>query len=82
MYTVFLRPPARKQLRKLPHEHQVRVTEALKFLAAEPFAGKKMRGDLQDRYTLRVWPYRIIYAVHKKEILVIVLAIGHRQGVY
>ncbi|MBP9850444.1 MAG: type II toxin-antitoxin system RelE/ParE family toxin, partial [Candidatus Peribacteraceae bacterium] len=34
------------------------------------------------KYTLRVWPYRIIYKFEKQQLTVYVLEIGHRQGVY
>ncbi|MBU4299512.1 type II toxin-antitoxin system RelE/ParE family toxin [Patescibacteria group bacterium] len=33
-------------------------------------------------YSYRVWPYRIIYRIYKNLLLIIVIRIGHRQGVY
>lgn len=82
MYRVILEREARRQLRKIPDQHTARIKAALQYLSHEPLAGKKLRGSLGGRYALRVWPYRIIYEIRKKEVLVIVLAIGHRQGVY
>lgn len=35
-----------------------------------------------DLYRLEVWPYRIIYTIEDKKLLVIVVKIGQREGVY
>lgn len=82
MYTVILERPAQKQFKKIPHQYQAKILKALEYLAADPFSGKKMKGEYEDQYTLRVWPYRIIYKIDRKQIVVFVLAIGHRQGAY
>lgn len=82
MYAVVLARKAEKQLARLPQEHQVRVNKALIYLRHDPWAGKKMRGQYRGAYSLRAWPYRIIYRIEKRRITVYVLAIGHRQGVY
>ncbi len=47
-----------------------------------PFVGKKMRGEYEKHYTYRVWPYRIIYQINKNELLILVVSVGHRQGIY
>lgn len=82
MYRVIVERAAKRQLRKIPSKHRDRIDAALQYLRHEPLAGKKLSGEHKGEYSLRVWPYRIIYTVQKKEILVIVLAIGHRQGIY
>ncbi len=82
MYQVILKQTVRKQLIKLPKRHQERIVKSIDYLAEDPFAGKKLRGVYKNEYSLRVWPYRIIYSVHKKRVMIVVLAIGHRQGVY
>jgi len=51
-------------------------------LAKNPYLGKKLEGELRDFYSLRVWPYRIIYQIIKNELIVFVVQIKHRQGVY
>lgn len=35
-----------------------------------------------DLWRLRVGDYRIIYEIQDKEVIVLVLRIGHRKGVY
>jgi len=54
----------------------------LAVLAENPHAGKKLKGEYKDFYSIRAWPYRVIYYIHKKEVLIIVVRISHRQGAY
>ena len=51
-------------------------------LALDPFQGKKLKGELRGQYSIRVWPYRIIYQIYKKELIITIIDVGHRQGVY
>ena len=82
MFVVNMTKTALKQLSRLPMEYRDRIRTVLRSLATDPFAGKKLEGQYEGRYTLRVWPYRIIYRIEKKILVVTVIAIGHRQGVY
>jgi len=51
-------------------------------IALDPFVGKKLKGEYENQYSYRVWPYRIIYEIRKNELVVLVIRVGHRQGVY
>ena len=82
MYHVELLPKARKELARLPQKHQKRIGAAIDILGDNPFAGKKLEGDFRGAWTLRAWPYRIVYTIEKHIITVKVLKIAHRQGVY
>ncbi len=82
MYVVVLKRKAEKQYKMLALKDRKRVLSALQHLRENPWTGKKLEGDLLGKWSLRVWPYRIIYVVEKEKITVTVLAIGHRQGVY
>ena len=81
-YRVKLKRRAEKELNKIPRRDYYSVITALVGLAANPFVGKKLEGKYKDYYSIRVWPYRIIYQINKKEFLVFVIRIGHRQGIY
>jgi mRNA interferase RelE/StbE len=59
-----------------------RLSAAIGSLAAEPFQGKKLRGDLDGKYSLRVGTYRIIYRIFKNRLLVWVIDLGHRREIY
>lgn len=81
-YTVSLKPSAEKALNKLNEKDQIKIKRILLELSLDPYIGKKLKGDLEGEYTVRAWPYRIIYKIIKKELIIIVVKIGHRQGVY
>lgn len=81
-YQVVLVKSARKRLQKLPKIKKDSVLKALKELEQDPFLGKPLTGELAGLFSLRVWPYRIIYRIEKSRLVVIVLNIGHRQSAY
>lgn len=81
-YKVRLEKKAEKELKKIPNHDRLRISIVLLRLKDNPFKGKKLRGEYIDSYSLRVWPYRIIYKIYKEYLLVIVIHIGHRQGIY
>ena len=81
-YKLIFKRNAKKGLMKVPQKQVRLVVQKIKMLQESPFLGKKLMGGFTGFYSLRVWPYRIIYTVYKKELLVIIVSIGHRQGVY
>lgn len=81
-YRAILKPEAEKELRKLDKKTYYRMLATLSNLSDNPFLGKKLRGELEEYYSFRVWPYRIIYRILKKESLILIVRIGHRQSVY
>ncbi|KKR05351.1 MAG: addiction module toxin RelE/StbE, RelE protein [Candidatus Peregrinibacteria bacterium GW2011_GWC2_39_14] len=81
-YEVSFSPNAEKDLKKLPDKFRLRVLLVLARISANPFMGKKLDGKLSGHYSLRAWPYRVIYQIFKSKLLIVVVKIGHRQGVY
>lgn len=82
MYRVLLKSAAQKSLKKIDKRYRVRIDRALFALAENPLLGKPLNGELEGFFSLRVWPYRIIYTVYKRETVVFVIDIDHRQDVY
>jgi addiction module RelE/StbE family toxin len=79
---VLLKRKAEKELNKLPGLFKDRIVKALFQLQQDPFLGKSLLGKLHGFYSLRVWPYRIIYTIYKRDLVVFVVAIAHRQNAY
>lgn len=79
---ITLSKTAQKELSKIPRNNQEKVAKKIDLLEKFPYLGKKLSGELKDKYSLRAWPYRIIYEVDKKLGAVNILRIVHRQGVY
>lgn len=81
-YQVRLSRTAAKEWKKIPEPYRSRIGLALQKLVEAPQEGKALKGELAGLYSWRVWPYRIIYQIVDTLLLVEVLDIGHRQGVY
>ncbi|MEK7496697.1 MAG: type II toxin-antitoxin system RelE/ParE family toxin [Patescibacteria group bacterium] len=82
VYQISVKPNAQKELKKLPKKDYYRVLAAFVVLSANPFVGKKMKGEFTGQYNYRVWPYRIVYEIYNEKLMILVITIGHRQGVY
>ncbi len=82
MYALYVTPRARKGLAKVEAHYQKKIATALLFIRQDPYSGKKLTGEFKGHCTVRVWPYRIVYAIKTKDQVVIIIAIGHRQGIY
>lgn len=82
MYEVVLRKLAAKNLQKIDSRYKQRILDALVYLQTDPSIGKSLQGSLKGFFSLRVWPYRIIYTIHQRELIVLVVDIDHHQGVY
>ena len=82
MYRVVLSRLAEKDLEKVDKEYKPRIIAALFDLRKDPYSGKKLEGKFRDYYSLRVGSYRIIYKIYKRELNILIIRIGPRQGVY
>ena len=82
MFGVIFKPEAVRSLEKIPIQWRQRLFKAIDAIKIRPYIGKKLKGKFSGAFSLRVWPYRIIYTIDKSKITVIILDIGHRQGVY
>ncbi len=82
-YTVVYQGPAEALLRKLPKETQARIIRKVDQLAVDPFPpGTEKLSAAVDLWRIRIGDYRVIYTFERKELLVLVLKIGHRREVY
>ena len=59
-----------------------RITQIFESLQQDPFQGKPLKGGLKDRYSYRVGTYRIVYAIFRNQLLIVVIDIGHRRDIY
>ena len=82
-FVLKIKSKAEKKINALNDKDYARVMQILSAIKEDPFFyGKKLHGKHQDEYSVRVWPFRILYKIYKKELIISVIDVGHRQGVY
>jgi mRNA interferase RelE/StbE len=73
-------------LSRIDRPHQRIIKEKLLILAENPEALKnnikRLSGDIEDLYRLRVGRFRIIFNKNEAKLLILIIRIGHRKDVY
>jgi len=84
MYRIVFTKRAHKALRKMPRDIAQRVRKSLDRIATDPYLHHPNVAKLQNRpgYRLRVGDWWVIYEIETDELVVLVLRIGPRGGVY
>lgn len=82
-YRVELLPTARRELRGLDSVTRERILRALIKLETHqrPPGAKKLTG-WEDLWRIRVGDYRVIYEIHDRILVVLIVRVAHRREVY
>ena len=82
MYRVRIEKAVQKTLEKINEPFYSKIKNAILKLAdnPRPEGYKKLKG--RNGYRIRKGDYRIIYDVYDKELVVDVIALGHRREIY
>jgi mRNA interferase RelE/StbE len=84
MYRIVTTKLFDKNLAKLPVNWQKRIVEKVLQVAANPYAPNNNLTKLQgiDGYRLRVGDWRVIYELEDDRLVMLVLDVGSRGGMY
>ena len=82
MFKIVFHKSASKKFAKLTSSDQVRISKAIEGLAANPYFGKKLHGDLEGSRRVRISDFRIIYDILEDEKVILIHAIGSRGDIY
>jgi mRNA interferase RelE/StbE len=86
VWTIEFDSRAERDLKRLPKDTQRRIIQFLETrVASNPdpqSLAKPLKGALKNLWRFRVGDYRIIYQIHRQEIRIIVIGIGHRREIY
>ena len=82
VFILVLKPKAKKELDNLEESARAKARFVLEAIIKNPFLGKKLSGELPDQYSMRAWPFRIVYEIRKKELIILVLRVRHRREAY
>ena len=80
MAKVVITAQAQNDFKKIQERDKKKIRKRLGYLEKNTYVGKKLTGKLSESYSLRAWPYRIFYIVHKNKVWI--THIEHRQGAY
>jgi mRNA interferase RelE/StbE len=82
-YSVFISSAARKAIGKLPAPIRTRVDRAIVALGdnPRPHGCVKLAGTANG-WRIRVSDWRILYTIEDDRLVVLVVEVGHRRGVY
>lgn len=82
MYEVFYTAQAKEAILALTGKDRAQIEVAIHRLQADPSLGKRLTQQLSQFYSYRTGVYRIIYKTYRKELRIIIFAMGHRKSVY
>jgi mRNA interferase RelE/StbE len=82
-YRVRFTPLARLQIKKLAGEIQERIIARIEELASNPRPHdmRKLVAE-ENLYRVRVGEYRAVYQIRDRELIVMIVKVGHRREVY
>lgn len=82
-YRIEITRAARRDLLKLPRDIARRIDAHILALADDPHpAGAKKLEGSTDLFRVRVGDYRILYRVERHRLLILIIRVGHRRGIY
>jgi mRNA interferase RelE/StbE len=81
-YKIIFRKSVAQDMRRIPNRDLRRILATIDSLSEEPRPLGVERLSGQEKYRVRQGNYRIIYEINDKEVIVIVVKVGHRKDVY
>jgi mRNA interferase RelE/StbE len=81
-YRVVVPKKVQKELNKIDVRYQPQILAAFLELSNNPYIGKKLEGEHKGEWSYRVGVYRIIFRIKNQELIVLIVKVGHRGGVY
>ncbi len=81
-YSIKYTKEAKRKIEKLDPSIRVVIKKAIESLSSNPYKGKPLSYELAGLYSLRTSDYRIIYRIKEKQLIIIVISVGHRREIY
>ena len=81
-YELLFKQSVAKDLRAFPRSHVARIMQRIRALADNPRPPGCEKLSGLERYRVRQGRYRIIYEIQDRQLIVLIVKIGHRRDVY
>lgn len=76
VYRVIIPKGVQKTLDNLDPKFKPYILAALASLSTDPYLGKLLSGKYNREYSYKVWSYRIVYRVKRKELFILIIHVG------
>ncbi len=81
-YRILIKTSAAKELAAIESRDRARIIDRINSLAENPRQPGTEKLSGQDKFRFRQGDCRILYEIHDREVVVIVVKVGHRRDVY
>ncbi len=81
-YSIKYTKEAKRKIERLDPSIRVVIKKVIESLSSNPYKGKPLSYELAGLYSLRTSDYRIIYRIKEKQLIIIVISVGHRKEIY
>lgn len=82
MYEVKFKERALRFFNKLNKSDQEMIGRKIEKLKTNPELGKPLVGKLTGLWSLRFGKFRALYQIRRRELLILILNLGHRKNIY
>ena len=82
-YRLLIKPSAAKEIEATPKKDRLRIIKRIQELSDSPRPpGCERLSEHDDKYRVRQGVYRIVYSISDEALIVWVVKVGHRRGIY
>jgi len=81
-YELLVRPSVSKDTKDIPSGDLKKILRRMESLRDDPRPPGCIKLSGSDYYRVRQGDYRIIYEIEDQRLIVIVVKVGHRRGIY
>ena len=81
-WSVRIKQSALKELSHIEKADRQWIATAIDDLAANPYKGSALKGELTGLRRIRIGSYRVIYEIRENELVILVVAVGHGRNIY
>ena len=81
-YELSVRQSVRKDVERIPRKDLTRILDKIEALRDEPRPPGSVKLSGREYYRIRQGDYRIVYEVQDEVLIIVLIKVGHRRGVY
>lgn len=82
MFKIVYSEKFNKSMKKIPKDYHQKIKTAIHSLAVNPYPSNSLKMTNCAQYRIRIGVYRLLYEILKDKLIIQIIDIGHRQGIY